>query len=256
LIGQLHIDGDVRLGGTVEGQIEATGDVEIDDEARVNASLVGRDVTIRGHVNGPVTARKRLVVAKNASLTGDVRVARLAIADGATFSGNVSMGAPTEAAAKRPEPAPTESQPAAPPAPRSQLAQAPLPEPQPAAPPPPAPPSPKPSLVAPPPPKPQLAAPPSPKPSLVAPPPPKPQLAAPPVPAPPSPKPPLAAPPPPKPQLAAPPPPKPQLASPPAAKPQTPAARDGNRPTEGGKAKSAADAGKSKLGWGKSKPKR
>jgi hypothetical protein len=33
-----------------------------------------------------------LVVARSGSLTGDVRVARLVIQDGATFSGNVSMG--------------------------------------------------------------------------------------------------------------------------------------------------------------------
>jgi cytoskeletal protein CcmA (bactofilin family) len=93
----------VRLGGTVEGEVHATGDVEVDDEAKVNASLAGRDVNIRGHVSGPVTARKRLVVARSGSLTGDVRVVRLVIQDGARFSGNVSMGAPSEAAAKPPE---------------------------------------------------------------------------------------------------------------------------------------------------------
>jgi cytoskeletal protein CcmA (bactofilin family) len=100
LIGQLHIDGDVRLGGTVEGEIHATGDVEVDDEAKVNASLAGGDVNIRGHVSGPVTARKRLVVARSGSLTGDVRVARMVIQDGASFSGNVSMGTQSAAAAK------------------------------------------------------------------------------------------------------------------------------------------------------------
>ena len=106
LIGTLHIEGDLRLGGTVEGQVEATGDVEIDDEAKVNASVAGRDVSIRGHVSGPVTARKRLVVAKSGSLTGDVRVARLVIQDGATFSGNVSMGPQAEPAAKPQPPEP------------------------------------------------------------------------------------------------------------------------------------------------------
>jgi cytoskeletal protein CcmA (bactofilin family) len=107
LIGELHIDGDVRLGGTVQGEIHATGNVEVDDDAKVNASLVGGDVSIRGHVSGPVTARKKLVVAKSGSLTGDVRVARLVIQDGASFSGKVSMGpqpaatieAPAQAAA-------------------------------------------------------------------------------------------------------------------------------------------------------------
>lgn len=103
LIGQLHIDGDVRLGGTVEGEIHATGDVDVDDEAKVNASLHGSDVSIRGQVSGMVTARKRLVVARSGSLTGDVRVARLVIQDGASFSGNVSMGPQHAAAASPPE---------------------------------------------------------------------------------------------------------------------------------------------------------
>jgi hypothetical protein len=37
-----------------------------------------------------------LVVARSGSLTGDVRVARLVIQDGASFSGNVSMGPPVD----------------------------------------------------------------------------------------------------------------------------------------------------------------
>jgi cytoskeletal protein CcmA (bactofilin family) len=121
LIGELHIDGDVRLGGTVQGEIHATGDVEVDDEAKVNASLVGGDINIRGNVSGPVTARKRLVVARSGSLTGDVRVARLVIQDGATFSGNVSMGPQPDAFTPPPEPslgspAPAPAAPAAAPA--------------------------------------------------------------------------------------------------------------------------------------------
>jgi cytoskeletal protein CcmA (bactofilin family) len=99
LIGQLYIEGDVRLGGVIEGEIEATGDVEIDDMAKVKASVAGRDVSIRGHVNGAVIARKRLVVARSGSLIGDVRVQRLVIQDGASFSGKVSMGAAAEAPA-------------------------------------------------------------------------------------------------------------------------------------------------------------
>jgi hypothetical protein len=54
-----------------------------------------------------VTARKRLVVGRSGSLIGDVRVARLVIQDGATFSGNVSMGPHVEMAPKPPEPVAT-----------------------------------------------------------------------------------------------------------------------------------------------------
>jgi cytoskeletal protein CcmA (bactofilin family) len=77
LIGQLYVEGDLRVVGTVEGALEVTGSVEIDEG---------------GTVTGPVTARDRLIVGRAGSLKGDVRVARLVIQDGATFSGNVSMG--------------------------------------------------------------------------------------------------------------------------------------------------------------------
>jgi cytoskeletal protein CcmA (bactofilin family) len=85
--------------GTVEGELEVTGSVEIDEG---------------GRVTGPVTARDRLVVGRAGSLKGDVRVARLIVQDGATFSGNVSMGKAVEAPPKPIEPA-KELEPAKPP---------------------------------------------------------------------------------------------------------------------------------------------
>ncbi|HYL07839.1 MAG TPA: polymer-forming cytoskeletal protein [Candidatus Udaeobacter sp.] len=79
LVGQLFIEGDLHVSGTVEGALEATGDIEIAGG---------------GKVSGTVTAYKRLVVGSAASLIGgDVRVGRLTVEDGATFSGRVSMGA-------------------------------------------------------------------------------------------------------------------------------------------------------------------
>lgn len=111
MIGQIYIEGDLRVGGIVEGEVEATGDVAIDDLAKVKASVTGRDVSISGSVVGAVTARKRLEVTRSGSLIGDVRVARLTIQDGATFSGKVSMGAAAEAPAKAAEAKPVVPEP-------------------------------------------------------------------------------------------------------------------------------------------------
>jgi cytoskeletal protein CcmA (bactofilin family) len=122
VIGQVYIEGDLRVAGVVEGEVEVTGDVEIDEMAKVKASVSGGDVSVRGHLTGPVVARKRLVVARSGALIGDVRVARLVIQDGATFSGKISMGGALEA------PAPAK----APEAPPAALPE-PEPEPKPAA---------------------------------------------------------------------------------------------------------------------------
>jgi cytoskeletal protein CcmA (bactofilin family) len=99
LVGRLYVEGDLRVVGTVDGALEATGDVEIDGG---------------GQVKGPVTARKKLVVGRSGSLIGDVRVTRLEVRDGATFSGNVSMGKQAVEQPQPVEPKPEEHAPSEP----------------------------------------------------------------------------------------------------------------------------------------------
>ena len=99
LVGQLYIEGDLRVSGTVDGALEATGDIEIAGS---------------GKVSGAVTAYNRLVVGSDASLIGgEVRVARLTVQDGATFTGRVSMG--KHQAVVPVEPEPVAAEPAPPP---------------------------------------------------------------------------------------------------------------------------------------------
>ncbi len=92
LIGELYIEGNLRVSGTLEGQIEATGDVDVTEAAMVKATVAGREVNVSGQVNGAVTASKKLVIGRSGSIVGDVRVPRLIMQDGASLSGNVSMG--------------------------------------------------------------------------------------------------------------------------------------------------------------------
>jgi len=111
LIGELYIEGNLRVSGTLEGQIEATGDVDVTEAATVKATVTGREVNVSGQVNGAVTASKKLVIGRGGSIVGDVRVPRLIMQDGASLSGNVSMGPKVaaefaQAAAAEPAPPP------------------------------------------------------------------------------------------------------------------------------------------------------
>lgn len=91
LVGRLTIEGDLRIQGTVEGEVHASGDVDVAERSTVRASIEGRNVSIRGDVNGDLVARERLTLAGSGTLNGNVRVARIAIEDGATLNGNVTM---------------------------------------------------------------------------------------------------------------------------------------------------------------------
>ncbi len=76
LHGRLDIQGDLKVQGNVEGELK---------------TIEGANVSIRGQVNGNVTARRRLTLGGSGRLNGDVKVGRLTVEDGATLNGNVTM---------------------------------------------------------------------------------------------------------------------------------------------------------------------
>jgi cytoskeletal protein CcmA (bactofilin family) len=85
------MEGDLQIFGAVQGQIQASGDVSLEDGSTVLASVEAGNVSVRGTLEGDVTARGRLLIAGSGGVTGNVKVGRLAIEDGATFNGNITM---------------------------------------------------------------------------------------------------------------------------------------------------------------------
>jgi cytoskeletal protein CcmA (bactofilin family) len=93
LEGKLVTDGDLQIFGAAQGQIQASGDVSLEDGSTVLASVDASNVSVRGSLEGDVTARGRLLIAGSGGVSGNVKVARLAVEDGATFNGNITMHA-------------------------------------------------------------------------------------------------------------------------------------------------------------------
>jgi cytoskeletal protein CcmA (bactofilin family) len=92
LEGKLTYDGHVHVDGRAEGELRVTGNLEVASGAKVKAYLEASNVTIKGDVEGTLNARDKLVLGKNAKLSGDVTVRRLQIEDGASLNGHVKMG--------------------------------------------------------------------------------------------------------------------------------------------------------------------
>src|ERR1700674_4382515 len=92
LEGKLTYDGHVHVDGRAEGEVRVTGNIEVATGAKVKALLEATNVTVKGEVEGTLNARDKLILGKNARLSGDVTVRRLQIEDGASLNGHVRMG--------------------------------------------------------------------------------------------------------------------------------------------------------------------
>ena len=92
--GELTAEEDVEIAGTLRGKVSARdGAVVVATGAVVEAEVSASNVVVGGHLTGNVTAADRIDLQAGGRLVGDVKTARLTIADGASFKGNVDMDA-------------------------------------------------------------------------------------------------------------------------------------------------------------------
>ncbi len=89
--GEVSSDDEVVIGGIVRGKLQVEGPVTVEADGTVEADIAATTVAIGGTVTGNVTASDRVDLLAGGRLVGDVQAARLTIADGAVFKGNVDM---------------------------------------------------------------------------------------------------------------------------------------------------------------------
>ena len=82
----------VMIEGHVKGTINLTGELRLGTQARVEAKVHARNVTIEGKVNGDISADERVELVASASVDGNIKAPKIIVAEGARFRGNVDMG--------------------------------------------------------------------------------------------------------------------------------------------------------------------
>ena len=105
---RVHGDGDVALEGQIEGNVSLGGKLTVHEGGVVKGETSASDVVVAGELEGPVRSEGALHVAASGKVNGVVRVASLALEDGARFHGEVhaSFDLPAELAEKAPAAAP------------------------------------------------------------------------------------------------------------------------------------------------------
>ncbi len=91
--GEITTDDDVEIHGTVRGKIQAKKGVTVEAGATVEADITGGSLSVAGTLTGDVTSSDRVDLQSGARVVGNVKAARITIADGAQFKGNVDMDA-------------------------------------------------------------------------------------------------------------------------------------------------------------------
>ena len=84
--GTLVSTGDIQIDGRVEGDVRSVGLV-IGDKAIIHGEVVADDVTVRGHIQGGIRAKK-VLLCSTCHVEGNILHEAFAVEAGAFFEGN------------------------------------------------------------------------------------------------------------------------------------------------------------------------
>ena len=91
--GKVISEEDLTIDGDVKGSIELGGhSLTIGQDARIQADLLAKTVTISGKVSGNVKAVEKVDLRSTGSVDGNITAPRFVMADGATVLGKVQAG--------------------------------------------------------------------------------------------------------------------------------------------------------------------
>ncbi|NLN66513.1 MAG: polymer-forming cytoskeletal protein [Clostridiaceae bacterium] len=91
LIGSVESDSSLKIIGRVEGDIKASGDVIVLENAVIKGDIRAQNLTIAGTVNGNLHVKNNLHLESTARVCGDMELHSFVTDEGAVFEGNCKM---------------------------------------------------------------------------------------------------------------------------------------------------------------------
>lgn len=99
--GDLSFKKSLQINGTFEGEISSGGYLVIGEGAVVKANINAKAVIVNGTVYGNIEAKEKLEIQSKGKVYGNIRTAKLKIADGVIFEGSCEMIKPYEDIAEK-----------------------------------------------------------------------------------------------------------------------------------------------------------
>lgn len=91
--GDIQSSGDVRIDGTLTGNITLSGRLVIGPNGKIEGNVICQNADISGEIKGKVQIAEMLSLKATAKILGDIATGKISIEPGAVFTGTCNMGA-------------------------------------------------------------------------------------------------------------------------------------------------------------------
>lgn len=92
IVGDVETNGDIRIDGHIEGNINSKGKVVIGSNGMIKGEVICSNAELAGSLNGKINVSELLSLKASSKVNGDIKTGKLNIEPGAIFSGTCNMG--------------------------------------------------------------------------------------------------------------------------------------------------------------------
>ncbi|HEN21362.1 MAG TPA: polymer-forming cytoskeletal protein [Desulfobacteraceae bacterium] len=91
ITGDVKSEGDIRIDGTLIGNLSTKGKVVIGNTGKVKGEVACKNSEVSGEVDGKISVSQLLTLKISSRINGDIITDKLSIEPGARFTGNCNM---------------------------------------------------------------------------------------------------------------------------------------------------------------------
>jgi cytoskeletal protein CcmA (bactofilin family) len=92
IVGEVHSDSDIRIDGTIDGNIHSKAKVVLGTSAQLKGNIVCQNADISCTTSGNIYVENLLKLNSTANIKGDIFTRKLVVESGAVFIGRCEMG--------------------------------------------------------------------------------------------------------------------------------------------------------------------
>jgi cytoskeletal protein CcmA (bactofilin family) len=100
IIGTIITDSDMRVDGTIEGDVKCAGKLVIGERGVVKGIVECQNAEIMGKLDGKIDVKYALALRATSSIKGDISTSTLMVEPNAMFNGTCKMGSEEKKEAK------------------------------------------------------------------------------------------------------------------------------------------------------------